>query len=410
MTPNLLFFILIGILVVNFAKETFLALLNAKHFEDTLPEEVADVYDSNEYKNSQAYKKENHFFSLFRNAFSLLVTLLFFWFDGFLYIDSIARNVTSNEILIALYFLGVLFFLSDLVHTPFSYYKTFVIEEKFGFNKTTKQLFFIDKIKGWLLLVLIGGPLMSLVTWIYLKTENLFWIYTWAVITVFSLCINVFYSSLIVPLFNKQSPLEDGPLKTKLENFASQVGFKLDKIFVIDGSKRSSKANAYFSGLGPKKRIVLYDTLIKDLHTDEIVAVFAHEVGHNKRKHIFYNFILSTLLTGVTLFILSILIANPLLAASLNIASPSFHVGIIVFSILYTPISEFTGMLMNFISRKFEYQADNYAKETANANDLIQALKKLSKNSLSNLTPHPSFVFLYYSHPTLLQRIQHLNK
>lgn len=410
MTPNLLFFILIGILVVNFAKETFLALLNAKHFEDTLPEEVADVYDSNEYKNSQAYKKENHFFSLFRNAFSLLVTLLFFWFDGFLYIDSIARNVTSNEILIALYFLGVLFFLSDLVHTPFSYYKTFVIEEKFGFNKTTKQLFFIDKIKGWLLLVLIGGPLMSLVTWIYLKTENLFWIYTWAVITVFSLCMNVFYSSLIVPLFNKQSPLEDGPLKTKLENFASQVGFKLDKIFVIDGSKRSSKANAYFSGLGPKKRIVLYDTLIKDLHTDEIVAVFAHEVGHNKRKHIFYNFILSTLLTGVTLFILSILIANPLLAASLRIASPSFHVGIIVFSILYTPISEFTEMLMNFISRKFEYQADNYAKETANANDLIQALKKLSKNSLSNLTPHPSFVFLYYSHPTLLQRIQHLNK
>lgn len=410
MTPNLLFFILIGILVVNFAKETFLALLNAKHFEDTLPEEVADVYDSNEYKNSQAYKKENHFFSLFRNAFSLLVTLLFFWFDGFLYIDSIARNVTSNEILIALYFLGILFFLSDLVHTPFSYYKTFVIEEKFGFNKTTKQLFFIDKIKGWLLLVLIGGPLMSLVTWIYLKTENLFWIYTWAVITVFSLCMNAFYSSLIVPLFNKQSPLEDGPLKTKLENFASQVGFKLDKIFVIDGSKRSSKANAYFSGFGPKKRIVLYDTLIKDLHTDEIVAVFAHEVGHNKRKHIFYNFILSTLLTGVTLFILSILITNPLLAASLRIASPSFHVGIIVFSILYTPISEFTGMLMNFISRKFEYQADNYAKETANANDLIQALKKLSKNSLSNLTPHPSFVFLYYSHPTLLQRIQHLNK
>jgi STE24 endopeptidase len=410
MTPNVLFFILIGILVVNFAKETFLALLNAKHFEDTLPEEVADVYDSNEYKNSQAYKKENHFFSLFRNTFSLLVTLLFFWFDGFLYIDSIARNASSNEILIALYFLGILFFLSDLVHTPFSYYKTFVIEEKFGFNKTTKQLFFIDKIKGWLLLVLIGGPLMSLVTWIYFKTENLFWIYTWAVITVFSLCMNMFYSSLIVPLFNKQSPLKDGPLKTKLENFASQVGFKLDKIFVIDGSKRSSKANAYFSGFGPKKRIVLYDTLIKDLHTDEIVAVFAHEVGHNKKKHIIYNLILSTLLTGVTLFVLSILIANPLLAASLSIASPSFHVGIIVFSILYTPISEFTGMLMNFVSRIFEYQADNYAKETTNANDLIQALKKLSKNSLSNLTPHPSFVFLYYSHPTLLQRIQHLNK
>ena len=195
-----------------------------------------------------------------------------------------------------------------------------------------------------------------------------------------------------------------------MEHFALKVGFKLDKIFVIDGSKRSSKANAYFSGFGSKKRIVLYDTLIQDLSTDEIIAVFAHEVGHNKRKHLYYNILLSILFTGLTLFILSVLINNPLLSASIDLSLPSFHIGIVVFSILYTPISEFTGMLLNIVSRTFEYQADNYAKENSNAIDLIQALKKLSKKSLSNLTPHPTSVFLYYSHPTLLKRIKNLKK
>jgi STE24 endopeptidase len=299
---------------------------------------------------------------------------------------------------------------NDLIYIPFSYYKTFVIEEKYGFNRTTRKLFFIDKIKSWLLMICLGGLLISFITWLYLKTGNLFWIYTWMVVSLFSLFINLFYSSLLVPLFNKQSPLEEGILKTKLENFALKVGFQLDKIFVIDGSKRSSKANAYFSGFGPKKRIVFYDTLIHDLSTDEIVAVFAHEIGHSKRKHVFYNIALSTLITGLTLFILSILIDNPLLAASLGVSFTSFHIGILVFSILYTPLSDFTGMLLNIVSRIFEYQADNYAKENSNANDLIQALKKLSKNSLSNLTPHKSLVYLYYSHPTLLQRIQNLNK
>jgi STE24 endopeptidase len=410
MNPEVLFYILIGILVLNFTKETVLALLNAQHFKDELSEEVADVYDSKEYKKSQEYKNENHLFLLFKNAFSLTITLVFFWADGFSHLDSIIRGLTSNEILMALYFLGILFFVSDFIYTPFSYYKTFVIEEKYGFNKTTKKLFFIDKMKGWLLLTFLGGPLLYSITWLYLKTGSLFWIYTWIVVSVFSLFVNLFYSSLIVPFFNKQTPLEEGILKTKLEHFANKVGFKLDKIFVIDGSKRSSKANAYFSGFGPKKRIVLYDTLIQDLNTDEIVAVFAHEVGHNKRKHVLYNILLSTLFTGLTLFILSLLIEHPLLVASLGISLPSFHIGILVFSILYTPISEFTGMLLNIVSRIFEYQADNYAKENSNANDLIQALKKLSKKSLSNLTPHPSSVFLYYSHPTLLQRIQNLNK
>ena len=221
---------------------------------------------------------------------------------------------------------------------------------------------------------------------------------------------NMFYARLIVPLFNKQTPLEEGTLKTKIENYAQKVGFKLDKIFVIDGSKRSTKANAYFSGFGREKRVTLYDTLINDLDEEEIVAVLAHEVGHYKKKHIIFNLVTSILLTGFTLYILSLFINNPLLSNAIGVEIPSFHIGLIAFGLLYAPISEITGLIMNYFSRVFEYQADNYAKNTFNAESLITSLKKLSKNSLSNLTPHPAYVFMHYSHPTLLERIKNLKK
>jgi STE24 endopeptidase len=219
---------------------------------------------------------------------------------------------------------------------------------------------------------------------------------------------NMFYSKLIVPLFNKQTPLEEGTLRDKISEYAKSVGFNLNKIFVIDGSKRSTKANAYFSGFGSEKRVTLYDTLINDLDEDEIVAVLAHEVGHYKRKHIIFNLVASTLLSGITLYILSIFISNPLLSNALGVAIPSFHVGLIAFGLLYSPNSEITGLLMNHLSRKFEYQADNYAKTTYKPQPLISSLKKLNKNSLSNLTPHPAYVFIHYSHPTLLQRVKNL--
>jgi STE24 endopeptidase len=218
----------------------------------------------------------------------------------------------------------------------------------------------------------------------------------------------MFYSTLIVPLFNKQTPLEDGELKKAIKKFAQKVGFNATQIYVIDGSKRSSKANAYFAGLGPKKRIVLYDTLINDLEIDEIVGVLAHEIGHYKKKHTLYNLLLSIITTGVTLYILSLFIDSNLLAEALGVEESSFHIGIIAFGILYTPISEITGLLMSIISRKFEYQADCFAKINYDADSLVLALKKLSKNSLSNLTPHPLYVFMHYSHPTLLQRVLRL--
>jgi STE24 endopeptidase len=408
MTSTTLFYIIISIIIINFIIDKVLGALNAKHFNDALPPELQDVYDEDEYKKSQAYKATNHQFSNLTSAFSLILTLAFFYFDGFEYVDNIARSYSSNSIVIALIFFGIIMLASDIITTPFAYYKTFVIEEKFGFNKTTLKTFILDKIKGWLMLIIVGGGILSLILWFYEATGTNFWLYAWALVTVFSVFMNMFYSKLIVPLFNKQTPLEEGELRSKIATYAKTVGFKLDKIFIIDGSKRSTKANAYFSGFGSEKRVTLYDTLVKDLDDEEIVAVLAHEVGHYKRKHIIFNLVASVVLTGLTLFVLSLLIANPLLSNALGVEIPSFHIGLIAFGLLYSPISEITGLIMNVMSRKFEYQADNYAKDTYEGEPLITSLKKLSKNSLSNLTPHPAYVFMHYSHPTLLERIKNL--
>ncbi|NNL82662.1 MAG: M48 family metallopeptidase, partial [Winogradskyella sp.] len=377
-------------------------------YNDQIPSLLTDVYDEDEYKKSQAYKAINYKFGVIVSTFSIAVTLLFLVLDGFQLVDNLARSYSENPIVIALIFFGVIMIGSDIITTPFSYYKTFVIEERFGFNKTTKSTFLLDKLKGLILLILLGGSILALILWFYAITTTNFWIYAWILITVFTVFMNLFYSKLFVPLFNKQTPLEDGELKTKIANYAESVGFNLSKVFIIDGSKRSTKANAYFSGFGREKRVTLYDTLINDLDHDEIVAVLAHEVGHYKRNHIVINLIASILLTGLTLYILSIFISNPLLSNAIGVEIPSFHAGLIAFGLLYTPISEITGLIMNYLSRKFEYQADDYAKQTYKKEPLISSLKKLSKNNLSNLTPHPIYVTMHYSHPTLLNRIKNL--
>jgi STE24 endopeptidase len=410
MTPQTLFYIIIGIISIKFLFDTFINALNSKHFNDAIPKELEDIYNNEEYIKSQEYKKANYKFSLLTSTFSIVTTLLFFVFDGFKFVDNLAKSISSNTILITLIFFGIIIFLSDILSLPFYYYKTFTIEEKFGFNKTTKKIFAVDKIKSWLMILIIGGGLLALVTWFYQLTTSDFWLYTWALISLFTILMNLFYSKLIVPLFNKQTPLEDGELKTAIESFAKEIGFKLDNIFIIDGSKRSTKANAYFSGFGSQKRITLFDTLMNDLEIDEIVAVLAHEVGHYKRKHIIYNLLLSIISTGFTFFILSLLIGNETLSQALGVETASFHIGLIAFAILYSPISEITSLFMNALSRKFEYQADNYAKEHFEAEALISSLKKLSKNSLSNLTPHHLYVKIHYSHPTLFQRILNLKK
>ena len=410
MNPTTLFYILLLIIIAKYLFDSYLNLLNAKNFNQPIPEELKGIYNTEEYKKSQAYKKENFKFSTISSGFSVISTVLFFTFDGFAFVNSLVQSLTSNQILITLLFFGIIIFASDLISLPFSYYKTFVIETKYGFNKSTLKTFFLDKIKGWLMMLFIGGGILALITLFYIKTTSNFWIYTWMLIAVFTIFMNLFYSKLIVPIFNKQTALPDGDLKNEIKKYAQNVHFKIDNIFVIDGSKRSTKANAYFSGFGSQKRITLYDTLINDLETEEIVAVLAHEVGHYKRKHIIYNLVLSLVLMGLMLFILSLFIKSDILSQALGVQTSSFHIGLIAFTILYSPIAEITGFLMNFLSRKFEYQADDFAKQTHSKNALISALKKLSKNSLSNLTPHPLYVKFHYSHPTLFQRILNLKK
>ena len=408
MNPTILFYIIISILIISFIADKILDKLNEKHFDDEIPNKLKDIYDDNEYKKSQSYKKTNAKFSNITSFLTTGITLVFFLADGFKYLDRFARTYTENPILVALIFFGVIILGSEIASTPISYYSTFVIEEKFGFNKSTKKIFWLDKIKGFVITLLLGIGILSLVIWLYQLTGKNFWIYAWVSLAVFSLFMNMFYAKLIVPLFNKQSPLEDGELKSAIEKYAKNVGFTINNIFVIDGSKRSTKANAYFSGFGSQKRITLYDTLINDLEVEEIVAVLAHEVGHYKRKHIIFNLISSILITGFTLYILSLFVNSNALSEALGVSIPSFHIGLVAFGVLYSPISEVTGLFMNYISRKFEYQADNFAKETFEARALITSLKKLSKNNLTNLTPHPAFVFMNYSHPTLLQRINNL--
>lgn len=408
MQADILYYIILGVVIADFLFDTLLYTLNARHFDDPIPEELADVYDASKYETSQRYKKERFRFGLLSSVFTVMLTVLFLVFEGFAAVDEIARSLADNPITIGLIFFGIIVIGSDLLTTPFSWYSTFVIEEKYGFNKTSRKTFLMDKIKGLLMTIIVGGGILALITWFYKIAGDDFWWYAWILVSVFAILMNMFYAKLIVPLFNKQTALESGSLRTKIESYAAKVGFQLDNIFVIDGSKRSTKANAYFSGFGSEKRVTLYDTLINDLEEEEIVAVLAHEVGHYKKKHIIYNLIASIATTGFTLWLLSLFVGNPLLSSALSVSEPSFHIGLIGFGILYSPISEVTGLLMNYISRKFEYQADDYASATYDAKYLISSLKKLSGNTLSNLTPHKTYIFVHYSHPSLLQRFQNL--
>lgn len=407
-SPNSLFILLISIIIFNFIKDSFLDYLNSKHFKNKIPEIISDVYNKSKYLKSQEYKKTQYEFSKFSRIFSLITILLFFYLDGFLIIDNLLRNYFESSILISLFFFGIIFFASEILNFPFSIYFTFVIEEKYGFNKTNLKTFITDKLKSWGLTILFGGGILSFIIFQFEMIGNKFWIIAWIFISGLSIIINGLYAQIIVPLFNKQSKLEEGELRTEIEKYAKKVGFNLSNIFVIDGSRRSTKANAYFSGFGKQKRVTLYDTLINKLTNSQIVAVIAHEIGHYKKNHIIFNLLFSFIQTGIMLYVLSLFVYQPVFSEALGISNHSFHIGLIAFSILYTPISEIFSLIFNLFSRKFEYQADEYAKKTFDGKYLIEALKTLSKDSLSNLTPHPKYVWWHYSHPTLFERITRL--
>jgi len=407
-SPEILFNILIAIIILNFLKDSILDYLNSKYFDKKIPEIISDIYDKEKYLKSQDYKKSNYKFNRISSIYSLLILLLFFYFDGFLFIDNYSRSVFDSELIISLSFFGIIYFGNDLLSIPFSIYHTFILEEKFGFNKTTSKTFIIDKLKSWLLTILFGGGILSFIIFQFESIGQDFWIVAWVFISVLTVLINGLYAQIIVPLFNKQTKLEDGELKNEIEKYSTKVGFNLSNIFVVDGSKRSTKANAYFSGFGNQKRVTLYDTLINKLNVNQIISVIAHEIGHYKKKHIIFNLLFSIIQTGIMLYILSLLIYMPVFSEALNIENHSFHIALITFSILYTPISEISGLIFNLFSRKFEYEADEYADKTFDGKYLIEALKVLTKDSLSNLTPHPKYVWWHYSHPTLLERINQL--
>lgn len=373
-----------------------------------IPQKLEGIYEPEEYAKQQEYQKINSRFGLYSGLFSFVIMLVFLLVGGFGWVDTFLRQYITNETWLGLAFFGVLMLASELISLPFSYYATFVIEERFGFNRSTKSMFWLDQLKGLLLGIIIGGVILYLIIWLYNSVGDLAWLAAWGVMAGFSLFFSLFYSNLIVPLFNKQTPLEAGELRDAIENFGKKAGFGINNIYVIDASKRSSKANAYFTGLGAKKRIVLYDTLINDLTTDEIVAVLAHEIGHYKEKHTMKGMAISILTTGAMLFLLSLFLKNPLLAEALGAQESSFHLGLIAFSILFTPISMVLGLFGNKMSRKHEYQADSFAAHYGLAKPLMSGLKKLSVKSLSNLNPDPLYVEFHYSHPTLLQRMEAL--
>jgi len=408
MKPELILSVILGISIISYLFDQILDYVNLKAQRKDIPAEVEGFYNKEKYQKSLDYQKDQTRFSFITAGFSFLISLGMLVFGGFGWLDGFLRPFLSNEIILALVFFGTIMIISDILTIPFQWYSTFVIEEKYGFNKTTVKTFITDKLKGYLLGALIGGALLAILIYLVNSIGPNFWIWFGLLAAAFTLFVNMFYTSLILPLFNKLTPLDEGELKTTIEGFAKKVNFPLDNVFVMDGSKRSAKANAFFSGIGKKKKIVLYDTLINNHSTEELVAVLAHEVGHFKKKHIILSYLISIVQIFSVLFILSKMVFNENLSIALGGNQQAIHLNLIAFGILFSPISAITGLLMSMLSRKNEFEADAYAKETFDGKALSNALKKLSVDSLSNLYPHPWYVFFHYSHPPLLQRLDAL--
>lgn len=403
---NIYAIIILATIAVDFVLDLVSNYLNLKSLSKELPDEFDGVYDEETYAKSQEYTKTQTRFGFITGGFDLVV-LLGFWFSGgFNWLDEIVRAWGFGELVTGLLYIAVLMVGKSVISLPFSIYSTFVIEERFGFNKTTPKTFVLDLAKGLGLGLLIGMPLLAGILAFFMYTGDLAWLYAWIAITLFSLVMQYVAPTWIMPLFNKFTPLEEGELRTAIEEYTDKVDFPLQGLFVIDGSKRSSKSNAFFSGFGKNKRIALYDTLIENHTNDELVAVLAHEIGHYKKKHIIKGMITSVIQTGAMLFVLSIFLQAEGLFDAFYMDKMSVYAGLIFFGMLYAPIDMILSVFMQISSRKHEYEADEFAATTTGKpEDMIATLKKLSKDNLSNLTPHPFYVFLNYSHPPALQRI-----
>lgn len=410
MSSETIFFIIVVFLCLDFVLERVLESLNSKHMSPVLPDSLKGIYEEKEYSRFQSYKRENGRLDGWSSGVGFVVMIVFLVAGGFGWYNSWVVSLTDSVVWQTILFVVGLSVVSSVLDIPFDYYATFRIEEKYGFNKTTRRVYWLDTVKELFLSLVLGGVLLALVVWFYTWAGTYFWLYAWGAVTLFSVFMAMFYSQLIVPLFNKQTPLQEGSLRDKIQAFAGKVGFKLDNIYVIDGSKRSTKANAYFTGLGPKKRVVLYDTLIDELTEEEIVAVLAHEVGHYKKRHTLRSMVVSVIQMGVLFWLFSLCVNNVALSEALGGDRVYFQLGLIAFAILYSPVNLILGIGMNVWSRSNEYEADAFAARYYEGDYLVSGLKKISVKSLSNLTPHPLYEYVYYSHPSLLKRIDAIKR
>lgn len=410
--PYLLF--ILAVLLLGYVLELLVSLLNLRCLSPELPAEFNDVFDSREYARSQEYTRATTRFSLVQSTCSLILTLGFILAGGFNLVDVTARSLGWGSIATGLLFTGLLGLLSGIAHLPFSIYSIFVLEERFGFNTTTWKTFVLDQIKALLLAVLLGGPLLAAILWFFATSGQAAWLYCWLVAVIFILVVQFLAPVVIMPLFNKFVPLEEGSLKETITRYARQQKFGLQGIYTMDGSKRSSRANAFFTGFGRFRRIVFFDTLLTQLKENELLAVLAHEMGHYKLRHILVMMVLSMVQMGLMFYILSLFLGNQGLSAAFGMEHVSVYASLVFFGFLYSPISLLLGIGLNVFSRRNEYQADRYAavtlQEEGGGEALISGLKKLSVSNLSNLTPHPLNVFLNYSHPPVLARIEALRQ
>ncbi len=404
----ILFYIILILISLNFIGERWLSYKNHLSRMNPIPASLSDVYSQERYRTYQEYKTASHRFNRWVSVLSFTVTLIMVIY-GFTALHFALLSI-NNELIRGLVFFAILGVGSELLFAPFSIYETFIIEKKYGFTTTSAKTYVTDKLKSWILAILLFGGFYSLIYWLYSMFGSDFWWMAWLVISCVSIFLAFFYSTLIVPLFNKQKPLGPGSLRQRLEQLAQKSGFTIDNIYVMDGSKRSTRANAYFSGFGSKRRIVLYDTLIDKFGDEEIAAVVAHEIGHYRKKHVVFSIILSVMSTGIMFWLFSQLVGRPEIYEAMGIDGKPFYLGIILFGLLYTPVSIMLSLGSNYISRRFEFQADAFASSLHYAINLQKALKKLAADDLTDLTPDPAYVFVHYSHPPLAQRLNHLEK
>ena len=407
----LFYIIIISAIIFEYLISSLSTILNMKSISAILPEGFEKVYNKNKYAKSQKYLKINSQFSLFSSSFSFLIIMVVIHFGVFGFLDDFVRAKSSNSIYSGLVFFGILFIINDIINLPFSFFKNFVIEEKFGFNKMTISIFIKDKLKSYLLVFFIGGITMFSILSFFYYFKTYGWLMVWIFLTIFSIIIQPIFIHFIAPMFNKFSPLDDGELKSAITKYSKEINFPISRIDVMDGSKRSNHSNAYFTGFGKSKRIALFDTLINNHTTEEIVSVVAHEAGHYKKKHIFFGMILSIIQTGLMLFLFNFIINEVALYKIFGVSEPSIYTGLVFFGLLFAPINMILSLISLSISRKNEFEADQYALDTTNnPQALISMLKGLASDNLSHLTPHPFTVFLQYTHPPIYERVKKIEK